>query len=129
MNERPNLTVVDGDKPTEPVVLLKIVLSEQEPIRIVEADWPIVASLKPTDAMHSGVEMFIRQHRDGRRIVYGVNPKLPAHYGGGIRYAGTVLKAGDDAKRAIESLVMQLVTVSLSYTGMLLSQLSGNVLR
>lgn len=53
-----------------------ITMSGRLPVRIKEQDWPIVASAQLSDARpgHNWtrkVEMYVRQHADGRRLVYG----------------------------------------------------------
>ncbi len=57
---------------------IEIALSERAPIRIVEEDWPVIAESVRWNGEHrfqSFDENWIRvrEHDDGRRIVYGFN--------------------------------------------------------
>lgn len=63
---------------------IKIVLSERAPVTITEKDWPVIAKADAFGNASGGPalvqaqanqEWFIkvREHRDGRRLVYGVN--------------------------------------------------------
>lgn len=59
-----------------PPKTIKITLSERRPVTIVEADWPVIAEARAHDGqmlVQANTEWFIkvREHRDGRRIVYG----------------------------------------------------------
>jgi hypothetical protein len=55
---------------------LKITMSERRPLTIVKADWPLIAKADRHDgavecqANHEWT-IRVREHRDGRRIVYG----------------------------------------------------------
>lgn len=66
------------------VTKIAIVMSERRPISIVEADWPVVARVEQHDgevrSNANRIQMIcVRQHADGRRIVYG---RLYAGWGG-----------------------------------------------
>lgn len=128
MNDRPYLSIVQTDNPKDaaPAATFKIVMSDREPVLIVEADWPVIATLTPTDILGLGTEMFIRQHKDGRRIAYGWNSQ--SRHGEGTRYAGHILKAKEDATRTINLLVMEMHGTS-THAGLLLAQLPGKALR
>lgn len=63
---------------------IKIVLSERAPVTISEKDWPVIAKADAFGDVSGGPariqvqanqEWFIkvREHRDGRRLVYGSN--------------------------------------------------------
>jgi hypothetical protein len=102
-----DLKLVASDKPTEPVATVKIVLSDREPIAIVDADWPIVATLAPTDIVCRGSELFIRAHKDGRKLVYGWQ-LAKTYLDDGPLYAGHIVKANEDATRTAELLCIEL---------------------
>lgn len=56
---------------------LTITLTDRAPVTIVKADWPIVATAKDWDNEHECQanrtwRLTVRQHADGRAIVYGV---------------------------------------------------------
>lgn len=67
---------VDHGKIEKKVEKLKITMSERRPITIVKADWPLIARADRHDgavevqANHEWT-IRVRQHADGRRIVYG----------------------------------------------------------
>jgi hypothetical protein len=49
-----------------------ITLTNRAPVRIVEDEWPIIAEGRcGSEAMRCNIEVRVRQHRDGRAIVYG----------------------------------------------------------
>lgn len=65
-----------------------IALSEQRPVKIIKADWPIIAKSEGHDGAvqcQANTEWYIRvrEHSDGRRIVYCGNIA-----GNGGQYAG-----------------------------------------
>jgi hypothetical protein len=54
----------------------KITLTDRPPVKISEAAWPVIASARRHDGMvecQANHEWYltVREHRDGRRIVYG----------------------------------------------------------
>lgn len=57
---------------------LTITLTERRPVTIVKDDWPILASAEDTDdrahpeQANRRWKLIVRQHADGRSIVYGV---------------------------------------------------------
>ena len=62
--------------PAEPKTQITIVLSERRPIRIVDDEWPVLASAASHDGMvrsqaNTLRTIRVREHADGRRIVYG----------------------------------------------------------
>jgi hypothetical protein len=87
---------------------IKIPMSEQRPITIVKADWPRVAWGEEYSGQHDfqafdGVFIAVRQHTDGRTVVYG---EAGDWKGGGRperenRSAGYLLAKDDDVVRAI----------------------------
>lgn len=80
-----------------------ITLTGRAPVRIAEDQWPIIASAKRFDgqvecqANHTW-RLTVRQHTDGRTIVYGVYDSC--YPGEGAR-AGEVLAAGKDIPESI----------------------------
>ena len=54
---------------------LTITLSGRRPVTIQKAQWPIIASAKaPSEPGDTAMDkLFVRQHRDGRTIVYGIS--------------------------------------------------------
>lgn len=93
---------------TTTVTTIRIPMSEQRPIRIVKADWPSVAYGEDYSGEYDfqafdGVYIRVRQHADGRTVVYG---EAGDWKGGGRperenRSAGFLLAKGDDVVRAI----------------------------
>jgi len=79
---------------TEAPKKIKITMSERRPLSIVEDEWPVIAS---ADWHNGQVEcqantirrIKVREHADGRRVVYGFD-----RAGGGGQYAGTRNPAG-----------------------------------
>lgn len=71
---------------TTTIKTLEIKMSERRPVKIVVADWPIVASAhrhNGTIACQANYEwdIIVREHADGRRLVYGWLRRGP----GGVR--------------------------------------------
>jgi len=87
---------------------LKIEMSERRPLTITVADWPRVAYGEDYAGQYDfqsfdGARISVRQHADGRSIVYGYAGDWD---GGGRperenRTAGYLVAAGDDVVRAI----------------------------
>lgn len=68
---------------------LKITMSERRPLTIVKADWPIIASADwhdgQVECQANNIRVLrVREHKDGRRIVYGYQCA-----GNGGQHAGT----------------------------------------
>lgn len=68
---------------------ITITMSERRPLRIDPEVWPVIAQAKwhdgPYDFQASTVRLItVREHSDGRRIVYGLQQA-----GGGGQYVGT----------------------------------------
>lgn len=90
---------------------IKITMSERRPITIVKADWPIIARADWHDGQvecqaNNIRRIVVREHADGRRIVYGFQQA-----GNGGQYAGTrnpeagfLLAAGADEDETIRAL-------------------------
>ena len=89
-----------------------ITLTGRRPVKIVEADWPVIA--QGSGSEHDGqvecqanrawkVWMKVRQHADGRAIVYGC-AEYESHFQAERDYAeraGMLLDAGEDIAAAI----------------------------
>ena len=52
---------------------IKIAMSAQRPLRLDPKDWPIIAQAEREEgrAEHVSGTIRVRQHKDGRRVVYG----------------------------------------------------------
>lgn len=93
---------------TEESGKLTITMSERQPITIVKGAWPVIARGEDWAGQHGfqafdGAWIRVRQHTDGRLIVYGYAGDWD---GGGRperenRRAGFLVEAGDDVVRAI----------------------------
>ena len=78
-----------------------ITLTDARPVKIVEDEWPIIASAE-TWREHEASEKWsvrVREHDDGRRIVYGVRQSggggMPLGYRGAA--GGSIVPARDGA--------------------------------
>jgi len=96
-----------------------ITLTDRPPVRIIEDEWPIIASSAVCEAQSDyglrqqaighgeGDEhrLTVRQHQDGRALVYGVlsaaDRALGAPAGGMSWRGGELLADGDDLAKAI----------------------------
>lgn len=81
-----------------------ITLTDRPPVRIDEGQWPIVARAKTWDNRHECQanrtwQLYVRQHEDGRAIVYGVYSSQ--HEGARDLYAGQLVDAGGDIPATI----------------------------
>ena len=80
-------------------------MTDRAPVRIVEADWPIITKVCdgiPLGA-HLNATITVRCHTDGRLIVYG-------HYLAAKIYAGYLLAAADSTNliRAIHDVAAEI---------------------
>lgn len=82
-----------------------ITLSGRPPVRITEADWPVIARASEHDGgtvesqANRTWDLRVRQHADGRAIVYGVH--WTCWQGESGSRGGEMLAAGDDIAAAI----------------------------
>ncbi len=81
-----------------------ITLTDRPPVRISEAAWPVIASARRHDGQiepqaNRRWYLTVRQHSDGRTIVYGVYDTVLT--GGEPLAAGELLDAGEDIVAAI----------------------------
>ena len=90
-------------------MLTKIVLTSRRPVAIDKDNWPVIASAighKGTVPCVSNEEwrLSVRQHADGRAIVYGIRYEGPGGMPAGYRGwdGGELLPAGADIAAAIE---------------------------
>jgi hypothetical protein len=90
-----------------------ITLTGRAPVQIREVEWPEIASATDTPgAMRNGTPvpnyetdtytLRVRQHADGRAIVYGVVDAATAWTGTEDWRGGELVAAGDDVAAAIE---------------------------
>lgn len=82
-----------------------ITLTDRPPVRIIEAEWPTIASATDYEGQHECQadrhwRLTVRQHADGRAIVYGVY--ATRWQGEHDRHAGELLEAGADIIAAIK---------------------------
>lgn len=62
-----------GDQMTQENPKLTITLTGRRPVTIVKDDWPIISSAKSKHGITGrACKLFVRQHADGRAIVYGI---------------------------------------------------------
>jgi hypothetical protein len=84
---------------------LIITITDHSPVNIVKADWPIKASASSDDATQPGNQpnrewkLKVRQHADGRSIVYGVY--TTAWQNESDTRSGRIVEAGGDLIAAI----------------------------
>lgn len=97
-----------------------ITLTGRPPVKIVDADWPIIASAKGDSYGDSDYGRYqqaiaqgecdtyslrVRQHADGRTLVYGILDAAIAAWhapaGGQSRRGGRLLRPGEDIAAAI----------------------------
>ena len=89
-----------------------ITLTGRAPVKIVESEWPIIASATSRSATMrngtpvpeyetDGYSLHVRQHADGRTIVYGVFAAATAWTGSEDHRGGQLLDAGADIAAAI----------------------------
>lgn len=94
-----------------------ITLTGRAPVRIVEADWPVIAKASDWSGgsghecqANQEASVRVRQHSDGRAIVYGLRDSGPGGMPLGYRgvAAGEVVDAGGDIAAAITRVVESL---------------------
>ena len=86
-----------------------ITLTDRPPVRIREADWPVIASAvgdsrtrpEEPDYETDDYAVRVRQHADGRTIVYSVVDGATTWTGTESRREGELLDAGADVAAAI----------------------------
>jgi hypothetical protein len=83
---------------------LTITLTGRPPVRIRKAEWPIVAQAVWHDGQAGGdwtrrQRLTVRQHEDGRAIVYGVFETVWQHERD--RRGGELVEAGGDVAAAV----------------------------
>lgn len=97
-----------------------ITLTGRPPVKIADADWPVVADAK--NATWDGQYEFqafrkwadsirVRQHADGRRLVYGIASHSTAHQGEqDYRYSGGyIVEVGGDVCATITQIAEELI--------------------
>ena len=85
-----------------------VTLTGRPPVRVSEDVWPVIASARRGDGKvecqdNHRWHLTVRQHADGRTIVYGSEDSGPGgvHQGYEPAYAGELLAAGADIASAI----------------------------
>ena len=85
---------------------LTITLSGRRPVTVALADWPLVAEAEIGRYGHSELRLFIREHVDGRLIVYGIEAPFDPEAEGA--QGGVVLAPGEDVGAAAKWLAERL---------------------
>ena len=85
---------------------LTITLTDRRPVEIVKDDWPILARASDHDGQYESQanrkwRLLVRQHEDGRCIVYGVHNT--DWQGESDRRHGMLIDGLDEAPAAIKS--------------------------
>ena len=90
---------------------VKIALSDSAPVRVVKEEWPVIADASDYDNQHECQAnhvwwIKVRQHADGRRIVYG---RLEAGPGGVSvnwrgAHAGYLVDASDSDAETVRAI-------------------------
>lgn len=84
-----------------------ITMTGRPPVRIVEDDWPVIATGKLSRGPELGhAEAHVREHADGRRVVYGTWSDIIQ--GDPDRAAGELVATGGDTVAAIRRVSQQL---------------------
>ena len=83
---------------------LTVTLTARPPVKITKDSWPIIASSRDWEGEHEFQsfrkwKLFVRQHEDGRAIVYGI---FDSNYRGEGRRGGELLGPGEDICAAIQ---------------------------
>jgi hypothetical protein len=86
-------------------------MSERRPITIVQSKWPVVSLASWFSGEHDcqaneKAYLRVRQHEDGRRIVYGDRDRGPGGMPAGYRgsHAGYLIPAGTDDAPTINAI-------------------------
>lgn len=89
-----------------------ITLTDRPPVRVNEADWPLVASATGDSWGTSGDycrheqahSLRVRRHEDGRALVYGVLDAAGPWTGSESRKGGVLLEAGSSAAELVSAI-------------------------
>lgn len=98
----------------------RVVMSERAPLLIRESDWPVLCESAGNLEAEGDVAILVRQHADGRRLVYGYSDSDSGGWllAGGewaetvraVRRVGGILRRPDLAARCIEQLPSEVLT-------------------
>lgn len=92
---------------TTPTQTRTVTLTDSAPVQIVDAEWPQIAAY--TEHGPDGAfDLRVRQHADGRALVYGITKPRRQELSGGLfvltgvaRRGGAVLPLGNDIPAAV----------------------------
>ena len=88
-----------------------IILTDQPPVRIRESEWPVIAHAhSPMAIRHWRADLRVRQHADGRAIVYGVYRHITVFPGehNFTAHAGVLVPKDADLVAAIRTVGLEL---------------------
>lgn len=85
---------------------LTIVLSGRRPVTIACEDWPLIAQAELGRYGHPEQHLYIREHADGRMLIYGIEKPFDAK--AVPAQGGVVLAAGEDVGAAAKWLAERL---------------------
>jgi len=91
-----------------PNATITITMTDRAPLRVTKDTWPLIASASGHDGQHASQAnhawyLNVRQHADGRSLVYGAHDEGPggSHSGFRPRWAGFLTPSTDGVVRAI----------------------------
>lgn len=103
---------------TTTVKKVDITLTGRPPVKIVAADWPLIANVDAFDGQHECQantvwRMKVRAHADGRHIVYGWQTSGPGGRAIGERsiYAGYLLLPSEHAHTSMREVAEAIAAV------------------
>ena len=100
---------------------IDITLTGRPPVKIVAADWPVIADVDAFDGQHECQantvwRMKVRGHADGRHIVYGWQKGGPGGRAIGERaiYAGYLLLPSEHAHKTMHEVTSAIAAVGVA---------------
>jgi hypothetical protein len=93
------------------VEMLTVKLFDHAPVRVVKDDWPLIASAKDWDNQYEFQAnrtwtLRVRQHADGRALVYGLHTTQFQHERG--REGGMLVASKDEIPAAVHKVAERL---------------------